>query len=379
MTDKKQNSDTKHSLHEKIVRLLSNHSALPDSSSDPEQNLCLKAIRKLKALGQPFDEYDVELEVEKLRSEYELELELEKELALEKEKARKEAEYEASQSQRDKNDTRTKKKGWIYVLASLIVVVMGVLIVRHYTMPIEEKVAQEEIKPPPPPPKPKVQPKPQPISNVAGSQLSGVDRSVAIQEDIKNNKFQLAVFSYDIELFLNVNWYVRTKIDLYRDKDFKEKIGSITGSFKEYSSSEEDEPFTMLENRMYYYLIPEIKIKKIDRDYLIKLYNDPDHLSSLKVGDTIRQLILEEDSWFHILHKGEVIAANYWYVDDDLSYNPKKASGDFEGDVIQENELSVFIAKIKTSDNKVGWIKLIRDDENNINEWGEYRIYRHWK
>jgi hypothetical protein len=96
--------------------------AVNDSEDDPvspapEPDFRLKAIRKLKALGQPIDEFVIELEVEKLRSEYKLEAELDLEL----ERARRKAEYEAPQSQINTNGwTEFGETNMTYVIVAFI-------------------------------------------------------------------------------------------------------------------------------------------------------------------------------------------------------------------------------------------------------------------
>jgi hypothetical protein len=101
---------------------------------------------------------------------------------------------------------------------------------------------------------------------------------------------------------------VRKRLDLYRNKDFKEKTGSIKGSFKDEGS------FEKLENKIYYYLIPEIKITKIHKhDY-------PDCKDFFKVGDIIKQLVYYGEGYFEVLHKGEIRYAGYRQNSD----NPKK-------------------------------------------------------
>jgi hypothetical protein len=323
----------------------------PAPAPAPVQNYRLKAIRNLKELGKPFDEYDIELEVEKIvTAERKLEM------------AKKKAEYEASQARINENeepesDTRPNIK-WVYIavvcLIIIIVITGGIIAYNMFKNANYEHFVEMSA--------PNVQDN---SGQISDKQIQA-DRLVAIQNDIKNSKFQLAVFSYEIELFLSVNWYVRKRLDLYRNKDFKEKIGTLEGSFKDDGSIEKDEKFTMLENKMYYYLIPEIKITKIH-----KRDEDSDYLSSFKAGDIIKQLIYADEGYFQILHKGEVKYANYMRNPD----NPKEVNGDIEGNIIQEKELSIFIAKIKTVDNKVGWIKIIRDDENNIYDWDRFYYY----
>jgi flagellar basal body-associated protein FliL len=88
-------------------------------------NFRIEAIRNLKELGQPFDEYDIELEVERIiTAERELEM------------ARKRAEYEAAQARINENketesDTRPNTK-WIYIAAILIIVVTASGLITYY-------------------------------------------------------------------------------------------------------------------------------------------------------------------------------------------------------------------------------------------------------
>jgi hypothetical protein len=328
----------------------------PPPASAPVQNYRLKAIRNLKELGQPFDEYDIELEVERIiTAERELEM------------ARKKAEYEAAQSRINENketesDTKPNTK-WIYIAVVcliIIIVVTGGLIAYNMFKKANDKPVVEMSTP-------NVQDN---SGQISDKQIQA-DRSVTIQDDIKNSKFQLAVFSYEVEYFNSAEWHVRKRLDLYRDKDFKEKTGSITGSFKDDGPGK-DEEFTMLENKIYYYLIPEIKITKIHKhDYT----DCPDFF---KVGDIIKQLVYEGEGYYAVLHKGEIKYAGYRQNSDNpkkVKRSPYESCNPIEGDIIQEKEISIFVAKIKTVDNKVGWIKIICDDEKNVNDWDCFYHY----
>ncbi|MDR1120441.1 MAG: hypothetical protein LBM08_05945 [Dysgonamonadaceae bacterium] len=334
-------------------------SPVPVPAPAPVQNYRLKAIRNLKEFGQPFDEYDIELEVERIiTTERELEM------------ARKKAEYEASQARINENeetesDTRPNTK-WIYIAVVcliIIIVTAGGLIAYHMFKKANDKPVAEMSTP-----------NVQKNSGQISDEQIQVDKSVAIQNDKKNSKFQLAVFSYEVEYFNSAAWYMRKRLDLYRNKDFKEKTGSIKGSFKDdgFGIADEDEKFTMLENRIYYYLIPEIKITKIHKhDYT----DCPDFF---KVGDIIKQLVYEGEGYYAVLHKGEIKYAGYRQKSDNpkkVDRSPYESCSPIEGDIIQEKEISVFVAKIKTVDNKVGWIKIICDDEKNVNDWDCFYHY----
>jgi hypothetical protein len=319
-------------------------------------NFRIEAIRNLKERGKPFDEYDVELEIERIRTS-------ERELKM----ARRKAEYEASQvlindDEGTESNARTKTK-WIYIAAAcLILAVTGGIIAFNMFKKANDKPAIEMSTS-------NVQENPgqmpdKQIDQMPDKQIQA-DRSVAIQNDIKNNKFQLAVFSYEVKYFNLAAWYVRKKLDLYRNKDFKEKIGSIQGSFKDDGSGK-DEEFTMLENRIYYYLIPKIRITKVHKhDYT----DCPD---VFKVGDIIKQLVYEGEGYFGVLHKGEIRYAGYRHSADNpkkVDRSPYESCSPIEGNIIQDKEISIFIAKIKTVGGKVGWIKIVRDDENNVSNW----------
>ncbi|MDR1120444.1 MAG: hypothetical protein LBM08_05960 [Dysgonamonadaceae bacterium] len=95
----------------------------PPPASAPVQNYRLKAIRNLKELGQPFDEYDIELETEKIKKAYE---ESKREEIAEQEQKQREEQVRMEEEARNRQEIKNKKR--TQVLTKVAIVIGAVLL-----------------------------------------------------------------------------------------------------------------------------------------------------------------------------------------------------------------------------------------------------------
>ncbi|GAP71192.1 serine/threonine protein kinase [Candidatus Symbiothrix dinenymphae] len=182
------------------------------------------------------------------------------------------------------------------------------------------------------------------------------------KNDIIDRKKQIPIFSYEVDEFLAYEWHAQKKINLFGNSDCSNTVGTITAN----------ETFRMVENKLSFYMIPEIRITKIyPNDF-------PDCPSMFHVGDIIKPLFYVGEGYYHVLHNGQVRYAGFRYDAKDASKvnrSPYDSCNPIEGIVVQSKGNHILIAKIKTSSGRSGWIKIAHNDENYTSDWDKLVHY----
>ena len=103
------------------------------SQSVPSENFRLDAIKALKAAGKPFDEYDVEIEMEKLKKEHHEKLAQEEKAQREEqakiERMRREEEYARMEERKRIESEKRKKNAPYWGIATILLLILLCLII----------------------------------------------------------------------------------------------------------------------------------------------------------------------------------------------------------------------------------------------------------